>query len=146
MSDEPVLSGEEIQEETIRRLRIYEERSFLEQYAIFMGKAQILEFGLKSLLNQKYDISVEDTKQWTLGRVKGRLKELGLRPDFIKLLESVVGYRNYIAHDLLADNALLSSYGELSHRKQSSEIAKGAYELEQLFLLFDWCNKQSAWD
>jgi thiamine phosphate synthase YjbQ (UPF0047 family) len=45
--------------------------------------------------------------KWTLGRTTTELEKNGLREDFINLLRSLVEYRNYIAHELLFDDALI---------------------------------------
>lgn len=146
MDTEPSLSGEEIRSLVIKKLDAYKDLSFLEQYAMFMGKAQILEFGLKNLLARKYSVPLEDMERWTLGRVKNELEQRGLRADFIALLNSLVQYRNYIAHELLANNALISSIVEISPRMEGRDLWKGTYELEQIIILHDWCEENNAWD
>ena len=86
MTDEPSLSGDQIATRVYAKLEEYKDLSVLEQYSMFMGKAQILEFGLKGLLTRKYGVPYDDMEKWTLGKTKNELKERGLRPDFIKLL------------------------------------------------------------
>lgn len=78
MTEFAELSGEQIKAEVLAKLDQYKGRSVLEQYAIFMGKAQILEFGLKGLLARKFDVSHEAMGRWTLGRTKNELRERGL--------------------------------------------------------------------
>ena len=53
------MSGEQIKDEVIAKLDEYKDRSVFEQYAIFMGKAQILELGLKGLLTRRFNIPTE---------------------------------------------------------------------------------------
>ena len=77
MDTDPSLSGEEIKELVLEKLKTYEDLSVLEQYAMFMGKTQILEFGLKGLLTRKYGIPSESMEKWTLGHVKNELKQKG---------------------------------------------------------------------
>lgn len=60
------MSGEQIKAEVLARLDQYKDRSALEQYAIFMGKAQILEFGLKGLLARTFNVSHE---KWSAGHL-----------------------------------------------------------------------------
>ena len=146
MESEPSLSGEEIKKLVSQKLEAYKNLSFLERYAMFMGKAQILEFGLKSLLARKYSVPFETMERWTLGRIKNGLEQKGLRPDFIALLNSVVKYRNYIAHELLANNTLINSIVEMSPRMETGELWKGTYELEQIIILHDWCEEHDEWD
>jgi hypothetical protein len=66
---------------------------------MFMGNAQLVEMALKNLLMTKYDYSEQKIERWTLGRLVKELKTLGLRSDFIALLEELTHYRNHIAHD-----------------------------------------------
>ena len=75
------------------------------------------------------------------------LRERGVRPDFIYLLESVLKYRNHTAHELLVNDALLRSIlGGKSGTLELRHLSKGIYELEQLVVLYDWCNRNNAWE
>ena len=74
---------------------------------MFMGKAQLVELGLKNLLADKYGYEEERIERWTLGRGVKELQERGLRPDFIVLLEELKEHRNYIAHEMLLVYVLL---------------------------------------
>jgi hypothetical protein len=140
------LSAEEIKSVVMEKLEGYKDLSFLEQYAMFMGKAQILELGLKGLLARKYSIPFESMEKWTMGRVKNELSRKGLRSDFIALLGSVVDYRNYIAHELLVNNALTMSLANFSGVKMSGDLFRGIYELEQIIFLYDWTEEHHGWD
>lgn len=143
--EEPSLTHEEIQAEVRKRLVKYEKLNFFEQFAMFMGLAQALEISLKQLLHRRYDVEFESLERATLGQVTGQLKDRGLRPDFIGLLESVVGYRNHIAHSLLANQIMLQSLGAVDARFERRELEKGIFELEQLWFLFEWTEQHSAW-
>jgi hypothetical protein len=46
---------DEIQREVFKRLKKYNKLSFLEQFAMFIGSAQILELSLKQLLARRYN-------------------------------------------------------------------------------------------
>ena len=143
---ESSLSREQIAAGVAERLKKYESLSFLESFAMFMGVAQILEIGLKGLLHKRFGFDIQRMERWTLGRTATTLKERGLRSDFIQLLESVVDYRNYIAHELLANEAILRSLlsGE-SGRFEIRQLEKGTYELEQLMFLYDWTEEHRGW-
>jgi hypothetical protein len=142
----PSLNAEQIQEGVRRRLRKYEDKSMLERFALFMGVAQLLELSLKALLLRKYSVALEDSERWTLGRTMRELKDRGIRSDFLVFLDGVVGYRNYVAHELLADEALRHSILGTDHAvREPKELSKGIYELEQLALLHDWCEEHDAW-
>ena len=111
-----------------------------------MGKAQVLELGLNRLLARLYENGADEMENWTLGRTTNELKKKGLRADLIFLLESVVEYRNYMAHELLANEAMMRSLldgdgGMFEMRR----LQKGIYELEQIVFLHDWCEEHNAW-
>ena len=101
------LTGGQVQSKVVRRLGSYKKLNHLECFAMFMGKAQLVEIALKNLLMTKCDYSEQKIERWTLGRLVKELKTLGLRSDFIALLEELTHYRNHIAHDLLLDYALM---------------------------------------
>jgi hypothetical protein len=142
----PSISGEEIKEEVFRRLERYDNLSLLEHYAMFMGKAQILEFGLKNLLVRLYNYDWDTIERWTLGKTCKQLEKSGLRGDFIQLLESVVEYRNYIAHEFLVNDALLRMIMDAdSSRLETKHLQKGTFELEQLIFIYHWTNERDLW-
>lgn len=143
--DKPSLTPEEIQSEVLRRLKRYENLNFFEQFAMFMGVAQIVEISLKQLLHRKYGVDFESLERSTLGQVARSLRDRGLCPDFTALLDSVVGYRNHIAHSLLANQIMLHSLGAGEARFEQSELQKGIYELEQLWFLYEWTEEHDAW-
>jgi hypothetical protein len=144
--NQPRLEALETQEQISRRLKKYENLNVFEQFAMFMGMAQVLELGLKSLLCRRYNYDHERIEKWTLGTTAKELKKCGLRSDFIVLLESVVKYRNYMAHELLANDAMLRSIlGGDSGRLELRQLEKGIYELEQVVFLHDWCEEHNAW-
>lgn len=146
MENGPCLSGEEIKERVLKKFDEHKGLSHLENYAMFMGKAQLLEMALKSLLTRKYSVPDESMERWTLGRVKNELKDRGLRPDFIDFLHSLVEHRNYIAHELLANNAITQSMENFSDRKLYGALFRATYELEQIIILYDWCEENNGWD
>ena len=133
-------------------LKIYKEKEFLEAYGIFMGKAQLLEFGLKKVLLSipGVDITLDELEKYTLGRTRATLENNKLRSDYNCLLKIFVQKRNNMAHDFLADFALtqhtLQQTG-LQHMFMG-DLFRAAYELEQLIVLFDYINEANditAW-
>jgi hypothetical protein len=141
-----MLDREQIAAAVGRRLEKYRERSFLEQFGMFMGVAQLLELSLKGLLHRRYGLALEDMERWTMGQVAGALRQRGLRPDFLQLLDSVVQYRNYAAHSLLANEAMLRDLlNGRQTRLELRQLQKGTYEIEQLCFLFDWTEEHNAW-
>ncbi|WP_211228080.1 hypothetical protein [Azovibrio restrictus] len=141
------IQKEEITSAILERIKKYDGFNTFELFAMFMGKAQILEFGLKNLLGQRCGYNFDKMKRWTLGTTTKHLKDSGLRSDFIKLLESVVTHRNYIAHELLANDAIIKSItGGRSGRLEIRHLEKAIYELEQIILFHDWCVEYNEWD
>ena len=140
------LSREEIAAAVATRLEKYDALGFLERFAMFMGVAQILELSLKGLLHRRFSIDPPEMERWTLGRTAKALSEFGLRADFLKLLQSVVEDRNYIAHELLANEAILRSLlsGE-SGRFEMRHLERAIYEVEQLMFLYEWTSEHQAW-
>jgi hypothetical protein len=154
MSEEekiPHLNTKQIREGTQKGLKKYENLSFIEQYAMYMGMAQILEFGLKKLFEQNFGGNLDDMERWTLGKTRIELEKKGLRVDFIALLKGVVDSRNYIEHEILANEALMNGMlnklnvqGGFS--KNQRILWKAINELEHICFLFDWTNENNGWD
>lgn len=141
-----MISPEEIRDEVYRRLKTYEDLSLMEHFAMFMGKAQILEFGLKNLLVELYGYQWEKIKARTLGHTCRELKACGLRGDFIALLEAFVGYRNYIAHEFLLNSSLLRSIlRDDIGRLEIKHLERGTILLEQLIFLYDRTSERDWW-
>ncbi len=139
------MSGEQIKAEVGAKLDQYKDRSVLEQYAMFMGKAQLLELSLKGLLARKFNVPHEEMARWTLGRIKDELRDRGLRPDFIEFLQSVVAHRNNMAHEFLANVEITRSIAAFSDRKLYGDLFRAIYELEQIIILHDWCEQNDGW-
>lgn len=145
MTESAALTDVDIKELVHAKLEGYKNLSVLEQYAMFMGKAQILEFGLKGLLSRMYGVPSENMEKWTLGKTKNELQDRGLRSDFITFLESVVNYRNDMAHEFLLNNAITQSMANFSERKLYGNLFRAIYELEQIIILYDWCEENKGW-
>lgn len=145
MTEVAALSGDQIKKDVFEKLAQYKDRSVLEQYAIFMGKAQILEFGLKGLLARKFNVPLEDMELWTLGRTRTELRQRGLRSDFIRFLDSVVDHRNNMAHEFLVNTEIVRSIANFSERKLYGDLFRALYEIEQVIILHDWCEENNGW-
>ena len=145
MTEVAALSGDQIKKDVFEKLAQYKDRSVLEQYAIFMGKAQILEFGLKGLLARKFNVPLEDMELWTLGRTRTELRQRGLRSDFMRFLDSVVDHRNNMAHEFLVNTEIIRSIANFSERKLYGDLFRALYEIEQVIILHDWCEENNGW-
>jgi hypothetical protein len=141
------MSAATIKARVMRRLDRYMGCSYLEHFALFMGGVQLLEMHHKGLLAQRYGRDMEGMERWTLGRVANEMRVAGVRPDYCELLSRLVTSRNYIAHEMLASNALLRSLVKgWSPRFGRKILDPATYELEQLVVLATWCDKYNGWD
>ena len=146
-SDKPYLERHEIIDAVSHRLEKYKNLNSLEFYSMFMGKAQVLEFGLKNILVQRYGYDPKKIQRWTLGTVRKELEKSGLRSDFISLLKSVVEYRNYIAHEMLVNQSIIRSISEGDcFTSDQRYLEKGMFELEQIIFLHDMCEEHGSWE
>jgi hypothetical protein len=133
------LSGKQVHAIVARRLRRIEKLNFLESFAMFMGKAQLIELGLKNILADKYGYDEERIESWPLGRVVKSLRESGLRQDFVHLVEELKEHRNYIAHELLANDALLRRLaGGGTRRIAWKSLGRGLYSVEEAIVVHDF--------
>lgn len=147
MGKEKVLDKNQISQSILPRLKKYENLNFLEHYTIFMGVAQILELASKGLLIRRYGYDEKKIEKYSLGKVKNELIQCGLRSDYITLLESLIKYRNYFAHELLVNDVLIRSLlGGKSGRLEIKQLNPATYELEQLIFLYEWCEENNVWD
>jgi hypothetical protein len=145
-SKPPRLTDRQVTYRVFRRLKRYDKLSDLEQFAMFMGKAQVLELGLKRLLHRIFNYDHDRMEKWTLGRTTRELKDSGLRRDFIALLEAFADYRNHIAHEYLANEALLRRIlGRDIGRLERKYLERGIFKVEEALLIYDWLEQHGAW-
>ena len=133
-------SGKQFHAIVLKRLRKTDKLNFLESFAYFMGKAQIVEIGLKGLLVREYGYDSEQIEKWNLGRTIRELRERGLRQDFVGLVEELNDYRNHIAHDLLADEALMRRWMSASDAQRHAweHLSRGLYWVEAAIVVHDF--------
>jgi hypothetical protein len=106
-------------------------RNFLEQYAIFMGRAQIVEMALKRILMKRYKYGEKRLNTMTLGAAIYELKSRGFDPRFTSILDELNKYRVSMVHEFLATDALITSlvgknglsWKPLRHAHFSAELA-----------------------
>ncbi|MGB1201416.1 MAG: hypothetical protein ACPG5R_07620 [Cognaticolwellia aestuarii] len=140
------ITPEELRAKIFESLKNYDDKSFLEMFSLYLGKVQLLEFALKKLLVDLYGIELDTLERKTLGQTRKLLENNGLRTDYLTLLNSVVDDRNHAAHEMLANQALLSSFEvEFSERFQQSELLSAVFKLEQSIILFDYFQRNNAW-
>ena len=83
--------------------------NFLESYAMFMGKAQLIEFALKKILAKNYRYGQRKLDRMTLGRAIADLDQLGMRKDLVELLRELNKFRITMAYNFLAEHMHLAS-------------------------------------
>jgi hypothetical protein len=133
------LSGKQVNAIVFRRLRKYDKLNFSESFAMFMGKAQLVEFGLKKVLMSKYGLEEEKIENWSLGQVIAELKKRGCRQDFVALLEELKERRNYIAHTILIDDAMMRRLvGSRAQRISWKSLSRGLYQVEEAIVVHDF--------
>ena len=145
-----ILTGKQIQKEVKKGLKKYKNLGFLEEYAMYMGVAQLLEIGLKNILVRNYNYNSDLLEKKSLGQVKKELEKVDFRGDFLALLGSVVDSRNYIAHEILANHELYLSISGVRvpdnhYHKEHRILHKAIFELEQLVFLFQWTEENNGW-
>jgi len=148
MSDK---SGTTLQPDVLKN-RIFErlvpldKMSFLERYAMFMGKAQIVEMGMKRLLRDRYGAQETALERLTLGQAIAQLEAKGLRKDFIELLKTLVKYRNELAHDFLRVDATGKSLIGPGFEPLSEKMLRHAsYSVEEVIQVHDHLEEHGLW-
>ena len=149
--EELFLTKEEIDAGTSTGLEKYLSLGFMGKYAMYMGVTQILELGLKRLLNNKFEYDFDKMEKWTLGKTYNELEKNNLRHDFLYLLKNTVDNRNYVAHEILANKLLFheilgDKIPDNHYDKESRRLDKFIIELEHLVFLFEWTNSNNGWD
>ena len=79
----PTLTPDMLEKKIHNSMKRYSKFNFLESYAVFMGKAQLVEFGLKRILRKRYRYGDRRLERMTLGVAIADLERLGMRKDFV---------------------------------------------------------------
>ncbi len=132
--DIDTLGGQELHDKIFAVLKIYENKSFVERFGLFMGKAQLLEFGLKKILLTLpgYNLDEEKLERLTLCQTRVELEKLGLRTDYNAYLKSFKDQRNTMAHEFLANFAVTRKLmdGAALIRTFERELDHACYSVE----------------
>ena len=130
-----------------RRLKRLDGFNFLERFAMFMGKAQLVEMSAKKLLVERYGYDEDRIERWTLGRAIKELEEAGLRKDFVVLLRDLNEHRVHVAHDLLGGDALMRKLaGSGAHRFASKSLDRALFAVEAVIVVHDFLASNDWWD
>lgn len=134
-----VMTGKQLLKKVIKRLTPLDELSLLERYAMFMGKAQLIEIALKHLLVNKYNYKFENLERTTLGGIISKLKKEKVRQDFIFILDELLDYRNDLAHNFLLDNVIGKSLiGVDFERLSQKQLRYALYKVEEVTQVYDF--------
>jgi len=133
-NDTDVINPSEI---ALKNLEKYKDYSLLENYALYMGKCQILELGLTNLLVENSEYDYDQVGSWTMGRLTNELERIGLREDYIKWLKLIIDKRNHITHEFLANRIITMELTDgKGFHSDESYLSKAAFELEQALIIF----------
>ena len=133
------LSSKQLNATIFKRLKKTDNLNFLEHFAMFMGKAQLVEMSLKKILVDRYHYDEDRIERWTLGTTIKELEKCGLRKDFIVLLKDLNEHRIYIAHNLLSDDALMQELaGPEVQRFAWKSLRPALYTVEAVIVVHDF--------
>ena len=98
-------------------------------------------------VNEFYE-KFDNIEIWTLGQTLNKLKKEGMRSDFFLFADSVKDSRNYIAHELISNEAIWNALVDSppSHySKEARTLDKAIYEMEQLMFILEWNDENGDW-
>ena len=133
----------EHQDAILEKLRPLNGLSFEERGAVFMRKVQVLELVLKGMLVRDYGYEDEKVENLSLGRLVGELRKNEEENDPLRglliLLKRLVEYRNYVAHNILVDDALIRAITENGDARHFAEreLFHAMYCVEQTISFHD---------
>lgn len=137
---EPKLTPKELEKRISRSFEgLKKEMTFEEYHGQFMGRVQLIERALAGLLIYKYGYDENQLERYTLGRTITELRKCGLRKDFLVLLDDFLEYRNYIAHEILADEVSLRRLvGSNTGRLNFKHLENGMYRAIEIIHVYDF--------
>lgn len=127
-----------------KRLKKYSKLNYFEQFAMYMGVAQLFELRLKNILIIKHGYEEEKLKMRTLGQIIYEFERKNLYISLIPFLKEIVEDRNYIAHNLLASDILFHYTIKKpigTNTKRQKILIKACIELEQAVMFFENIDK-----
>jgi len=130
-----------LREKTFKNMSYFYKLSFLESYAMFMGKTQLIEFSLKRILSLKYRYGKKKLDKMTLGGVISELEKLGIRKDFILVLRELNKLRINMAHDFLVEHFALTTLDRRYGRFSLKPLRHAIFWLEQTVHVFNFLNQ-----
>jgi len=136
---EVILEPKEVVRRVTESLKQYDDATFLETFGVFMGKAQIVELALKSVLVNSHKYEEEKIEKHTLGRTIKELEKCDVRPDFIILLSGLLEHRNLMAHEFLAVNAMGKKLaGDAFEILNTKQLKYALFKVEEVIQVYDF--------
>lgn len=137
-------------DKVFKRLEKYEKFNFLERYAIFMQQVQIIELQLKHLLSKRAQIDFDELETYTAlsKRFLEMLEEHGMQTAIIEHLRQLKEYRDYFAHEFLANLSIVSSILKekiSGYSKPSRQLFHALFTAEQFLLLHEELPRRAFW-
>ncbi len=145
MIEEAILTPQQIKTKVDQTIKEYERRSYDENYATFMKKAQLLEYCLKQMLLLNYGEKKKVLKM-PLGPLIECLRKNNIREDFVCLLDEFLPYRNTMAHSHYVDKTLEAAKGKKSakYKEIIDDFGKGCRLLEEINIILQWLIEHKA--
>lgn len=132
--------ADELNQEVEKRVKeesvAYEDKNFLELYALYMLRVQMYEFSLKQDLREFFNVTDDDTEKMSLGGVYNHFKKNNIKASqvFFGGLESIRKQRNRMAHDFLTEHAIfIDIVGEAARNRAGRKLHKAIFELEMAY-------------
>lgn len=141
------LHGTDILNEIIKRnKKTFKDATIFSLFGHFMLKEQLMELNLKQLLVNNYEYEFDSLQKHTLSGLIRELESKKVREDFIFILKDLNKHRNYIAHELLADEAINLSMGLRLKRGAWRVFEHALFSIEQVLLVYEYILKNGTFD
>ncbi len=135
------LTPDELWKKIDKSMKRYSKFHFLENYAVFMGKAQLVELGLKKILDRRYRYGKRTLERMTLGHSIAELERLGMRKDFVWQLRQLNKQRIKMAHEFLTDFLHVVSLDRRFGRLSLRPLNHALWRVEETIHVFDHLNQ-----
>ena len=116
-----------------KELKVYDDRNFLEQYALYMSRVQMYEISLKQDLQQRFGVPEDKADRMNLASILRHFVKHDIRahPILYTNLTDLARQRNCMAHEFLANMATVTNLAGIETiRLFERDLGKWAFELE----------------
>lgn len=124
------------------RLKPLDGFNLLERYAILMAQIQSVELILKRLLSDERGYDFDELENYTAfgNRFFKLLKKEGMHDTLLSFLEDLKMYRNYFAHEFMANQMIITSILKkraLEYSKPHRLLRNALFSFEQFILMHE---------